>query len=213
VLETQRKSANLPDSTIHTLGLHACGPIAGTRFDYAAEAAFQFGENGQSNQQAFSATGELGYSFDHQTKPRLSAAFSYASGNRVNPDYQSERFNPLSGTSTPFSYTNVHTLQNMIAPRVRLEWEPFERGQAHVSYGAFWLASDTDAWGASGRIDPSGGSGDFIGRELDCSLTWRPERRIEISIGYIYFLPGRFVDDTGPSKDTSFLFISTTIRL
>ncbi len=213
ILDEDRKGWEAADREIHTLGLRAFGPIAGTHFDYDANAAFQTGEDGQRDQRAFAAIGELGYTFAHAWKPRLSVNTMYASGDRDPNDHYSERFARLFDPAHCYSTWDLFTWQNVISPKLRLELKPTDKLRFDTSYGGYWLASDSDAWVATGRRDPFGGSGDFIGQEVDMRVRYQLHQRVDLEVGYAHFFAGPFAQNTGPADDADFFYVQTTLRL
>jgi len=82
-----------------------------------------------------------------------------------------------------------------------------------LSYGAYWLASDADAWPRVGRRDAEGRSGDFVGQEIDLQLRYQINKRLEVELGYAHFMPGAFVRNTGPADDADFFYVQATLSL
>lgn len=201
------------DREIHTLGLHAYGPIAGTQFDYDADFAYQCGRDGERNHRAFATYGELGYSFKHDWKPRLSGSVLYASGDRDPNDGKAERFDRLFGAAHFLSASDYFTFRNNINPKIRLELRPTEKLRFDTSYGAYWLASDSDAGPDTGRRDRTGRSGDFVGQEIELRARYQLTKYAELEVGYSHFMQGAFVDNTGPADDSDFFYVQTTIAL
>jgi len=213
ILDEDRRGWEAADREIHTMGLHVFGPIAGTNFDYDVNAAMQFGEDGERRQRAFAAMGELGYTVEHAWKPRLSGSLMGASGDRDPNDHFSERFGRCFDPAHPYSTWDLITWQNVISPKMRLELKPTDKLRFDTSYGGYWLASDSDAWVATGRRDPFGGSGDFLGQEVDVRVRYQLHQRVDLEVGYTHFFAGPFAQNTGPADDADFLYVQTTLRL
>lgn len=212
VLHEDRKDRDRPDREIHTLGLRAFGPIYGTQFDYDFDTAFQFGDDGERRQRAFALYGEVGYTFQHAWRPRVSASFAYASGDRDPEDGLSERFDRLFQATHGPSTSDLFSWQNVISPKIRLTLHPTSRLRLDTSYGAYWLASDNDAWLIPGRRDPSGNSGDFVGQEAELRTRYRIDPRVELEAGYSHLFPGTFFRNTGPAEDGDFFYVQTTVQ-
>ena len=87
---------------------------------------------------------------------------------------------------------------------------PFEKFTAHADLHFFRLAEDEDAWynagGAVLRRDPTGSSGENIGRELDLYLKCTVFDRLEIWTGWSHFWDGSYVGRTGGGGQGDFLF-------
>jgi hypothetical protein len=213
ILAADLKDPTLADREIHTMGLHGFGPIGNTGFDYDFDAAFQFGEDGRRDQRAFATYGEVGYTFKHPWKPRVSFSNSYASGDRTPTDTLSERFDRLFQTSHPYSTSDLFSWQNIISPKIRLEFQPLKPLRIDAAYGGYWLASDADAWVVPNRRDQTGTSGDCVGQELELRVRYQFDPRLEVEIGYSHFLPGPFIENTGPADDADFFYVQTTLHL
>ena len=63
--------------------------------------------------------------------------------------------------------------------------------QASANKPCTWLANASDAWVATGRVDPTGHSGTCIGQEVDMSLRYQIDPRAEIEVGYAHFVAGQ----------------------
>jgi hypothetical protein len=213
VLDEDRKDPESRDREIHTLGLHAFGPIGKTGFDYDVDTAFQFGDDGDRRHCAFAGYGEVGYTFAHAWTPRLSFSTSYGSGDHDPNDNVSERFDRLFAANHYRSMLDYWTWQNVINPKMRIEIRPTKKLRLDAAYGGYWLASDSDAWVQAGRRDPEGRSGDCVGQELEVRARYQIDPRIEIEVGYAHFMPGPFVGNTGPADDSDFLYVATTFTL
>ncbi len=192
-----------------TLGLRLYRNPELSRFDYQVEAAVQFGES-RSSVLATNVTAldhfahfehvELGYSFDRAWRPRLSAQYDHASGDRSPADGDRERFDTLYGARRfdfgptgiygPFARANIKT------PGLRMQLEPGPRTTAFVAYRGFWLASDRDAWTTARVWDPSGNASSFVGQQVEARVRWtvRPSN-VRIEAGMAHLFSGAFTDD------------------
>jgi hypothetical protein len=213
LLDSERKRPSREDREIHTLGLRGYGLINATRFDYDFNAAFQFGDDGPRSHRAFGASGELGYAFDHDWHPRLSVSGLYAGGDRNPTDGVNERFDRLFGRSHGLSTSDLIIWENVIGAKVRYDMDINDKVEFDAAYGGYWLASDSDVFGTTGRRDPAGRSGDFAGQEIELRLEYTVSRRMRIEVGYSYFIPGTFLRKTGPSDDSDFFYVQITLRL
>ena len=197
---------------IHTMPC-GYGIVGTTGFDYDFDLAFQAGNYDAQRHRALGFTTELGYTFEHQWKPRLSAFFGYASGDREPNDGVHQRFDRLFGFARPWSANDYFVWENIMTPKTRLEFQPHEKTRVDLVYSAYWLASDTDFWVTSFRHDPTGQSGDFVGHELDIRIQQALTPHVDVTLGYAYFLPGNFVRNTGRSDDTDFFYVEVSTRL
>ncbi|MBI1827015.1 MAG: alginate export family protein [Planctomycetes bacterium] len=202
-----------PDRTIHTVGLRAYNVFGKTGWDYDANVAFQFGEVGRNKQRAFAARTEVGYLFDHPWKPRVAICAAYATGDEDPNDRTSGRFDRLFASKDYLSFYEVFTWQNIIAPKLRVELQPFQSLRLNAGYGGFWLDHNRDGWVSVNRNDPTGRAGNFLGQELEFRARWQLDPRVELSVGYSHFMQGPFVDKTGPADDSDFFYVQTVVTL
>lgn len=212
VLDEDYEDPTRGDREIHTIGLHAFGPISRTAFDYDIDAAFQLGDDGTRHHRAFAAYGELGYTFKNDWKPRLSLSGSYASGDRDPNDNTSQRFDKLFAPNHFRSTSDLFSWQNVINPKLRIEFQPHAKMKFDAAYGAYWLASDSDAWVTPNRRDPAGDSGSFVGQELEIRARYQLQKNAELEAGYAHFTPGNFVRNTGSADDSDTLYLAMTLR-
>ncbi|MSR64181.1 MAG: hypothetical protein EXS18_00170 [Verrucomicrobiae bacterium] len=92
-----------------------------------------------------------------------------------------------------------------------------------ADYHLFWLAENEDFWyranqapvGVPARRDVTGGSGSFVGSELDLTVTWTACKYTKVQGGYSHFFAGDFVRDTTGTNngkdDADFLYVQTTL--
>ena len=138
---------------------------------------------------------------------------NYASGDRDPLDGNSGQFDQLYGASFAFyGYTSYFNWQNMINPAMRLSFQPNKALRCEIIHRGVWLASDRDAWPRASRSDPTGGSGRYVGQELDLRTAWQLTEHLEIEAVYAHFFPGAFVEATGASPDSHFGYLAATIR-
>ncbi|MCK6486121.1 MAG: alginate export family protein [Phycisphaerae bacterium] len=213
VRDQDRKDPTRADREIHTLGLRGYGYVGDTGLDYDFNIALQVGDDGPREQRAMAAAGELGYTFKHAWKPRLSAFCGYASGDRDPNDRTTERFDRNFGFARPWSSNDYFVWENVIAPKLRLEMQPHKQLTFETGYHAYWLASDSDSWSSAARRDRLGRSCDFIGHELDARLRWKVDPRVEVILGYAHFMPGGFTKNTGDADDSDFFYVETSLQL
>lgn len=213
IRDQDRKDPDRDDREIHTLALRGYGYIGDSGFDYDFDVAWQFGKDGDRKHRALGFAAELGYTFRHEWKPRLSGSIGYASGDRKPDDGVNERFDRNFGFARPWSSNDYFLWENLITPKVRLELQPHKNVWFEVGYHGYWLASDTDSWGGANRRDPLGESGDCIGHEVDTRIRWKIDPRIELIVGYAHFEPGPFTKNTGDADDSDFLYVETSIQL
>lgn len=179
------------------------------------ESGVQFGSYGRQDHLAGYVVAGLGREWAaRRWKPTLWCYYDWASGDR----------NPLGGKHTTFNQffplahkyfgfmdlvarANVHDLNFMLTvqPRKRVQmlawWHVFYLDQARDSL--------YNAAGAPIRTDATGGSGQYVGQELDLLSTITLGPRMELQVGYSQFFAGSFVQSTNPpgvSGNANFLY-------
>lgn len=197
---------------IHTVGLRGYGALGKTGLDYDAQLIAQFGSDGPRDHEARAATAELGYTFDHDWKPRLAGFFGYASGDRDPNDASNERFDRLFGFARPWSSSDYIQFENVIAPKTRIEFQPHADVRVDAGWSWYWLASDTDKWSTTNLRDPSGQSGSNMGQEFDARVRFKLGSHTDVAIGYAHFWPGEFTQNQGRDRDSDFFYIEIAPR-
>ena len=210
----QQKTATAADRTVHSPGLRAYGVFGDSGFDFDASLIHQFGHNGSQDVDAWGGTAEIGYRFDHAWKPRLSAFYGYASGDRDINDNTDNRFERFYGFGRPWSANDYIVFENVSAPKLRLELTPTEKLRIDLGYSWYHLASDTDRFhGANKARDNTGRSGDSIGHEFDIRARWQITKKLEAILGYAHFTPGDFTRNAVRPGDTDFAYLEFNLAL
>ena len=180
-------------------------PRAGA-WDFEVEAAFQFGNIRASNAadapeqsvSAFTVHAELGRKFGGPWAPRVRLEYDHATGDRSGGAYG--RFDPLFGPRRadwgPGGLYGPLGRANIVSPGARLDVTPGPRWDAFIGYRAAWLDSATDAFASTGIRDPSGGSGDFAGHQIEARVRyWIVPGLLQLDVGGVVLIDGRFLED------------------
>lgn len=199
------------DRDIYAPGLRVYGLFGKSGFDFDADLNKQFGSFGVTRtvnkkllqqdlqHDAIGYSLELGYTFDNDWKPRVSGYFGYGSGdktpNATAGDNVNGRFDSFYGFNQPWSRNDYFSWDNLITPKMRLEFSPYQDVRIDTGYGAFWLASNTDGWTKANLRDRTGKSGSFLGHEFDIRLRHKLNGYVDWSLSYAHFTPGSFTED------------------
>ena len=199
-----------------TIGGAARGPIYGTTLDYDAEAAWQGGTFAGGDIATWMATAELGWKpCDVCWKPRLAVGADYASGDDDGPGGDQGTFHQLFPTGHLwFGWADVIGRQNLVAGRVTLSAQPWNKVTVRGDLHAFWRAETADAvYNAAGTVQRAPGGSDelFVGTELDLLVTWKAQRHLDLEVGYGHFFAGDFLSDSGSSEDIDFVWLGATL--
>ncbi len=198
-------NTNKLDREIHMPGFRVYGK-AGNIVDFDVSYNHQLGVSGTNRVDAQGYTIEIGRNFDYAWKPRLSAFYGYASGDKDPNDGVDNRFDRFFGFARPWSADHYVIYENVKAPKVRLEISPTQKLGFEFGYGGYWLASSTDRMFdvLDGNIsntvkdpgfnrDRTGQSGDFGGHAFEGRIRYQPIPRITTTLGYTHFTAGEFI--------------------
>lgn len=210
----QSAYAGVVERMVHSPGLRAYGVVGHTGLDYDASFSYQFGQNGARKVRAYGGTVELGYTLaSHPWKPRISAFYGYASGDRNPNDNVDNRFERFFGFGRPWSANDYIVYENISTPKLRVEMKPHQKLRIDFGYSWYWLASDTDRFAnANNARDTTGASGGFIGQEADIRARYSLSEKTELVLGYAYFKDGGFVQNRVRSGDTDFAYFEFNHR-
>lgn len=198
------------DSDIYAPGLRAYGLFGKSGFDFDADINKQFGRSGslkgtanipatysqtllQHNALAYSL--ELGYTFEHDWKPRVSAYYGYGTGDKNSGDNLNQRFDAFYGFNQPWSRNDYFSWDNVHAPKVRLEFTPYKDVRVDTGYNAYWQENETAGWNRAGLRDNTGQSGSFLGHEFDIRMRHKLNPYVDWSLSYARFNPGDFTEN------------------
>jgi hypothetical protein len=199
---------NKIDRSIHTAGLRVFGVWSHSGFDYDANYAKQWGHQSllttgglfqsQLDHDAYAYNAEIGYSPKHAWKPRFSAFYGHASGDKTPGlgDGKNQRFDAAFGFARPWSNNDYVDMANVSASKVRVEFEPPASylNALKIDSGFSWyrLDSATDRWKAADLRDQTGTSGKNIGKEIDLRLRFPINKHVSSNLGYAHFWAGDF---------------------
>ncbi len=149
----------------------------------------------------------FGYTLDAPWQPRFALEYYYASGDEDPNDLDFDQHERLFGSRrSDLNNTSIHgplTPANLNAPGFRIEVKPNNRWDGRFYYHAAHLASDTDSFVISGRRDPTGASGSFIGHVLDGRARyWVVPDSLRLELGASALFGGEFIKNAPDASDT-----------
>jgi len=203
------------DREIHTAGIRAYGVVGKTGWDYDASYTKQWGHQdrlsnagafiAELDHDAYSYNAEIGYSFKHPWKPRVNAFYGFASGDKNPTDGKNNRFERLFGFARPWSNNDYFQMENIIAPKIRVEFEPqlswLPGLKIDTGYNWYRLDSASDRWNGAGLRDNTGQSGKDVGEEVDIRVRFPVNQYIAANLGYAHFWAGDFTEKTSQRTD------------
>jgi hypothetical protein len=207
--------AAVNDRSDWTAGLRLKGKAAG--FDYSAEAMLQRGEVGDDDVESSAWALTLGYTVDHEWKPRIGIEATVASGDDDPTDGEIGTFDPL----FPFGhfyqgFADVFAFRNGRDLVLHLQASPAPSFSLHLDVHSFRLVEEEDAWynfaGAAIRRDATGNAGDEVGEEIDLHARLAVGKHLKFWGGWSHFLPGSFVEDTpGTERSMDWFFLQAVV--
>ncbi len=201
----------------HTLGARVGGDPRGTGLQYDVGTGFQFGSLGGQSISAFMVGSLLTYRFSRvKAVPRVLVGFDFGSGDDAAGGAVGT-FNQLFPLGHAFlGHADVVGRQNVISPSIGTDLEPVRGLNLALKGHRFWRASINDAlYNAGGVVVRAPGASEarLVGDELDLTTTYRFARHFIGQLGYSRFFTGPYLEETGPSADMGFFYVSLTARL
>ncbi|MHC4452217.1 MAG: alginate export family protein [Planctomycetota bacterium] len=198
------------NSLFLTLGFRFHGAKNG--WEYKVEVPVQLGEvNGDDlTAWAFALYGAYNWS-EARWQPRLYVEINWASGDKDSTDGKVEQFQTLVPTNhLYYGYADQVGWANIINLRVGVLLRPSPKWKIRFDYHHFQRPEDQGAWvGAAGRVIRPGleGAGNHLADEFDIVVTWMPYKPFSLEFGYAVFVPGSFIEDTGESPTSHFVYL------
>lgn len=185
---------------IYNAGLRAYGWLnKHLNFDVVYNRQFGF-DNSDEAQRAYAITAEVGYKFSNSGwKPRLSLFYGFVSGDKDPNDDVNNRFERFYGFARPWSADDYVIMENIMAPKIRIEMEPTKNIKFDAGYGFYWLASRTDRFNNLLNQNPdlnrdkTGESGKYLGHGPDARIRFKVIKFIDATVGYSHYFNGTFV--------------------
>ncbi len=202
----------------HTLGARVAGPIPLGTSDYEAEGAYQVGDVGSADINAFMLTAQAGTTLSGvMAKPRFEFGVDYASGDGKAGSRNVGTFNQLFPLGHAyFGYIDIVGRQNIVDVRESASCAFFAASTLKLDVHYFLRADNSDAlYNAGGGVVRAGnlGTSDEIGTELDLTLKRAFGPHIAALLGYSHLFAGKFIEQSGSSADTDLGYFSIQYTL
>ncbi len=202
------------EETRHTNGARFWGESAG--WDYDVELIYQWGGFGEGVIRAWAVASVFGYTFRNLgSTPRFALSLDVHSGDRDPKDADLETYNPLFpkgayyGLIMPFGPSNHWEIHPI------LEMQLSKRLSTRGDWMFFWRRSLRDGvYDVVGNLLRTGQLSDaaFVGHspgiEIVCSL----DRHLTLTGNYSRFFPGRFLEETPPGEDITYVGLWLTFK-
>jgi hypothetical protein len=201
------------DETRHSVGTRLWGEVGG--WDWNWETLLQWGSFGAGDILAWTVASDTGYTWrEVPWTPRLGLSANVASGDR-NPDNPDlETFNPLFPRGNYFSELALLGPRNFYNVHPFLTVNPRDDLSLTVDFDFFWrLETEDGIYSPGGQLLRSGAGSDahHVGNELSLNASWQINSHVSLTAIYSHFFPGRFIEETGPSKDIDFVELTVQV--
>ncbi|KOS08218.1 hypothetical protein AM493_05580 [Flavobacterium akiainvivens] len=211
-LGINRSNAQFEEGTArevrHTLGFRYWKNGGG--FIYNLEAAYQFGTFGSGSISAWTASADVGYSFeDAPLSPTINLRNDYISGDRNAGDNNLQTFNPLYPRGGYFGFSPQVGPVNLIDlhPYATLNLLPQLQFQADVVFNMRYSLND-GLYRPSGNFNLPGSASRqrYIGTAYLASLSYSVNRFTSLNTGIQYFKTGAFINNVIPNAKDGVFF-------
>lgn len=187
-------------------------------FDYTWESAYQFGEFGSQDVNAYALIALAGYTFSELPwSPRLGLQWNFATGDEDSTDNERNTFDNLWPTNhLHYGYIDFVSLQNINAYNLKLNLKPAKKLSLQGDYWLFYLDETTDAAYNAGRgtlraASQRAGSG-YLGSEIDAVIKYNWNKNVQLEGGYSHFFAGTFLARTGANDDADFFYLQSILK-
>ena len=211
--------------TYSTYGLRLFKSPAVNEFDYEFEGAIQTGHLGTVEHFAYNPNAEAGYTFNLPWTPRFLVQYSYASGTNTPRGSQDGNFDFLFGARNfdfmPTGNFGPWNRSNISSPGWRLILQPAPGWTVNIKQRFWYLAQARGPYVAGLVQDPTGGSGNYLGHDIQLRVQWAVSTNMDFDVGYDHWFKGSYLDSpailaqmpAGGNKDTDYFYASIKVRL
>ncbi|HEX4998189.1 MAG TPA: alginate export family protein [Terriglobia bacterium] len=200
-----------------TIGARVAGKFTES-FDYSVEAAGQLGSVASDDVRAWAGRVAIGHTMAKaRFKPRLVAAFEYASGDKDPTDGRRQTFDQLYPTGHDrLGLADQVGWRNIAGARAGIEMKLAPRLSMNSNYLSWWLADPHDALynaaGAAIAKVAAGTAGHHVGQEGDIQAVFTLNSLFQIAGGYGHVFPGTFLKNATPGESYKFSYVMATYQ-
>jgi len=215
---TTGTDTNTVEQERRTVGVRA-NVITDSRLEIDAEAAYQFGDDGNLDVSAYAFACYVQQGLEGPMKPSLKAEFHIASGDSDASDDKSGTFMPpYQTTHGPYGIIDFFKLQNMREIALSCTFSPTDTTKVQPEIHAYWLDDTNDSWyRSSGKTlwtksaDSSPSS--YAGSELSLVARQAVAAGLKAEAGYSAFLCGDVADEISDDDVVHYGYVQVTFEL
>ncbi|MBI5282211.1 MAG: alginate export family protein [Candidatus Solibacter usitatus] len=186
---------------LYSPGFRGAGLLSGS-VDWEAEMVFQAGRLTARPVRAFGGVWVLGWqSGARRWQPRLSASYTYASGDGDPRDGRKGTFDTLyptthlrNGATDRIGWANIHDVL------LQSDWKPSRKLKVSAGAHDFRLATTQDALygpGGAALVRNARASSGHVGFELSGTADYALSRTLSLGAGYAHLFRGAFLRESG----------------
>ncbi|MFC3692483.1 alginate export family protein [Chenggangzhangella methanolivorans] len=187
---------------IHTFGGRLFGDAGAYYWNF--EGAVQRGSFAGGRVAAWGVGGEVGRRFrETLLEPELALTVDVVSGDDDPDDSRLGTLNPLFPRGKYFASQSPVGPRNLIHLQPSVTVHPHTQVAASLRGAAYWRQNVNDGvYAIPGTLVRSGRDSDarFIGKQAEFAVAWRASAELTLSASVGVFVPGSFVQDTGPAR-------------
>jgi Alginate export len=202
------------NETRHTNGARLWGESEG--WDYDVELIYQWGRFGEGNIQAWAVASVFGYTVRGLgSRPRFALSLDVHSGDEDPKKVDLGTYNPLFpkgayyGLITPFGPSNHWEIHPI------LEMQLSRRVSTKADWMFFWRRSLRDGiYDVVGNLLRTGQQSDaaFVGHSPGIEIVYSIDRHWTLTGNYSRFFAGRFLEETPPGEDITYVALWLTFK-
>lgn len=199
------------ERNVHTVGSRWTRNEA--TWDLDLEFSGQTGSDAQDNDiQAFSFASLLGFKIKHDILKKVFVGFDYATGDDAPFDDDTETFDQLFPLGHAYlGFADFIGRRNISALNVGANFKFSPKLSGRAAIHSFYKTEEEDAvYNAGGGVLRAGfadGSGSsHIGNELDLTLNYLIKKGLAAQFGFVYFLTGDVIEETGSDANARFAY-------
>lgn len=190
----------------HTLGTRFSGEGESWYWDW--EAAYQFGDHGDSEIQAWTVATNTGFRFEGILKPEIMLSVNVASGDRQQGDNKLGTFDALYPRGSYFSEAAILGPANFYNFHPYFIVYPSEGVRAFIDMNMYWRLEKTDGiYGPPGNIiaAPGQSDSDNVNLAYSTGVEWEMNDTVNLSLLATYSRPRSFLRESGVTDNTRFV--------
>jgi hypothetical protein len=196
--------------TIYTYGIRGYGKIGSLNYDIDGNIQLGHALVGGKLQDrlAYAAYVDAWYAFNTTLKPTLGVEYFMATGDNNPTEGKYKTFDQLYATPHySYGYMDLFGWQNMHDLNFKASIIPLKDLKVDASFHTFWLFAKEDNWyNAYKQVQRAGkkDASNFVGNEADIIAYYNFWKYYTLIGTYGHFFAGKFVEETGQSKDANF---------